>query len=193
MIGWVKNLVWPKWLAPVLLLVIFAGLMFKAYSFGIEVEHGRNAVTENAKIAALGEKVLALQNQKHELEQKRVKDMADLTLKFNQEIQKNEAKANAVISDVRTGALKLRIPAQVHTTACAGAATTTGNIASRGDAETSAELSQQSAEFLISQASLADQITEQLSACQAILVADRKSQLNTGLTSNTNLTGDLND
>jgi len=84
MIGWVKNLVWPKWLAPVLLLVIFAGLMFKAYSFGIEVEHGRNAVTENAKIAALGEKVLALQNQKHELEQKRVKDMADLTLKFNQ-------------------------------------------------------------------------------------------------------------
>ncbi len=193
MIGWIKNLVWPKWLTPVLLLVIFAGLMFKAYSFGIEVERGRNAVIENAKIAALGEKVLALQNQKHELEQKRVKDMADLTIEFNQEIKKNEAKANAVISDVRTGALKLRIPAKVHATVCAGTSTTTGTSASRGDAETSAELSQQSAEFLISQASLADQITEQLSACQAILVADRKSQLNTGLTSNTNLTGDLND
>jgi len=174
---WFKTLVFPalpKWLMPVLLLAILVGMLFKAYSFGVDVERGRNAIAENAKVAALGERLLKLQNEKRDQEQKRVKDMAELTLKFNQETRKNEIKANAVIADLRAGALRLRIPTKMHPTDCAGGTSQAGASTSGSNAETTAELSQQSAEFLIGQARLADQVTEQLSACQAILIADRK-------------------
>ena len=170
---------WFPFIVLGLCLALWLGALYKAYSFGVSNERTRWQLVESKKMAALGEKIMQLNNKKYDIEQQRVKEMADLTANYQQEIKKNENKANAVLANVRAGAIKLRI-ATVRPASGAGAASQTGASIRIDSKETAAELSQQSAEFLIGQASAADQVVDQLTACQAQLLADRK----------TNLTGD---
>ena len=80
---------------------------------------------------------------------------------------------NIALDSVRSGAIRLSVPA---TCPPPGGNTEGGTTASAGgrDATTRAELSEQAARFLTSEASRADKIVEQLTACQAIVRADRR-------------------
>ena len=167
---------WFPLIAIGLCLALWLGAIYKGYSFGVKNERTRWELVESKKMAALGEKIMQLNNKKYDIEQQRVKEMADLTANYQQEIKKNESKANAVLANVRAGAIKLRI-ATVRPASCAGAGSETGASIRIDSKETTAELSQQSAEFLIGQASAADQVVDQLTACQAQLLADRNVNL----------------
>lgn len=191
-LSWFSSFKLPFWVGPVLLLALYAFTMSKVYDAGVDAERGRHALEENTKIAALGERIITLQNQKHELEQKRVKDLDALTLNFQEKIKNVETKSNDAISAVRAGTLKLRIPIKVYATDCAGGASPAGTIASGVVGDGNAELSERASEFLIGQANKADKVVAALQLCKAIAIADRKTQLNTTSNISTQLTGELN-
>lgn len=175
---WFKSLALPKlpqWLVPLLVVVVFFSLLLKAYHFGVAVEHGRNAAAENARVAALGEKVLQLQTEKIETEKRRARDMQALALNHQQELKQHEQNARNALAAYRSGAVSLRIPAKVQPAVCAGFPAAAGITSGGGDAVAGAELSESAAEFLISEAARADAIVAQLNACQAIIQQDRSN------------------
>ena len=77
-------------------------------------------------------------------------------------------KKDAVIADLRAGTLRLRLPSDVPGTSTPAA------TSCRGDGASGSELPRSAAEFLVSEATRANEVAEQLQACQAILRADRK-------------------
>lgn len=173
LVNFMQNIAMPNWLAP-MLLVLILGVSIASYRFGVDVERGRNAVNENAKLAQLGEKLLTLQNQKHDLESLRVKEMKNITLKYEERLKDVEVNASNALAAVRAGALKLRIPTQVHAADSHRASGTVGASITLDHAKADAELSDAAAEFFISEASRADQVVEQLNACQTQVDSDRK-------------------
>lgn len=174
-LNFLKNLVMPPWIAPLLAALLIGALFYTTYSLGVDNERTRWQGLESKKLVAANQKILDLHNQKYDLEQLRVKDAMDLTLKFNQEMKQNEDNANAVIADLRAGARKLRIatvrPAGGDCTTSQASATVSG-----AEPTISAELSQDAAEFLVTQASRADEVTLLFNRCQAQLVKDREPQ-----------------
>ena len=76
-------------------------------------------------------------------------------------------KKDAVIADLRAGALRLPIPASVP-----GAGETAASACER-TLGTTAEFLRQVVETAVSEASRADAVVLQLQACQAVLLADR--------------------
>lgn len=158
---------------PYLVTGIAAGfLLYGIYSMGVEAERSRWQVSENKKLVEANQKILDLQNQKYDLEQKRVKDLADLTAKTNQEIKDREDKANAVIAKLRAGAIKLRVAA-VRTADC-GSTTSETSTPVTGDEDTyQAELARQSSEFLINRAKEHDKVIISFNSCIEQLHKDR--------------------
>jgi len=86
-------------------------------------------------------------------------------------LKEQENAYTRAIGVARLGGLRI---GTVGTPACADPVPATSAGTTGRDGETRAELSPDAAEFLIGEASRADKIVEQLNACQAVLVQDRK-------------------
>jgi hypothetical protein len=78
------------------------------------------------------------------------------------------------IAAVRAGARKLRDPGATTRCPVRSDAAQAGPGAGERDGEAGGELSPAAAEFLLGEASRANAIVEQLTACQAIVIEDRK-------------------
>jgi competence protein ComGC len=158
---------------PYLVTCIAAGfLLYGIYSMGVDAERSRWELAENKKLVEAKQKILDLQNEKYDLEQKRISDLAELTAIHNQEIKDREDKANAVIAKLRAGTLKLRISA-VRPADCGSAASEVSTPDGGVEETYRAQLTTGASEFLITRFKERDQLAISFNTCIEQLHKDR--------------------
>ncbi len=180
----------PWWLKPLLLLIVLAVFGWWAYDYGVDAERARWQAVENEKIIAANTKILALQNEKYDLEQKRVADVANRTAQLKKEMKDHAEKANAVLAAVRADNLRLRVKAMRtaggdgstgQTCATVAGADNAGAPGLSGEpAGVFVELTPEYAGYFIGRASRADQLALKFNKCIEQLAADRASNLTQG-------------
>ena len=92
------------------------------------------------------------------------------------ELANEQKQRDADVAAVNSGLIKLRDKYAACSTATRRSETSSATASSGvGNAEAGAELSKEFTQFLLGEANRADQIVKQLTACQAIVVADRNA------------------
>lgn len=189
-----KGFVWTALLPYVGLFAALAlGLWYAVstvYEKGEKAERLKWEATQ-AKLAEDSTKaVLELKAENHALEKSRYEYAANLTASLNNRIKQNENDGNRVIDTVRTGDIKLRVSTK-SAAVCDSGASGIGASLSRDNGASGAELSDEAAQFFITEAIRANRVVLQLTACQAQLSKDRDKLINAFSTSNPQSTGDL--
>ncbi|WP_306602530.1 lysis system i-spanin subunit Rz [Azonexus sp.] len=168
----------PVWIPIVLILVLFAGLGFAIYGYGlVQFEQGKKAERttwqqrENAELTAANARILELTAEARQAEQGHAAALAKASATYQENLQHEKATRDRTIADLRSGALRLRIELASRETAGGGAAGEGESSAGRCDGETHGELSPAAAEFLVDLASEADDVVHQLNAAQAVIAA----------------------
>lgn len=109
-----------------------------------------------------------------EQERKLEAELASLMSKFRKEIANVQAQRDRDVAAARSGALRLRLPASVCADSLAYGPPAPGSPG--GDGASGTYLPQQITSDLFSLANDADAVVAQLTACQAIVKADRSLQ-----------------
>lgn len=172
--------IWAKALAIVALVVaaLAAVSMYNAWLIGIgkTTERAEWLKRDNAALAAANARIKTLTDQARDKEQLHAAALVTASTQYQKDLSHEKATKDSVIADLRTGARRLRIElAATHAAAGSGAAEA-GPSPGRCDGATTAELSESAAEFLVGLASEADEVVHQLTACQAVVTADRQIQ-----------------
>lgn len=149
-------------------LALATGTFFYGRSVGIDkvesVWQAREAKI-NAEMAiaiqAAGAKTLAVERASAE----RIAAVSTTYQRKLKEKDREKATALAIAGGLRIGT--------TGPSSCGDTVSSTGSSPSGRDGETRSRLSQHSAEFLVGEASRADKVVEQLSACQTIIEKDR--------------------
>jgi hypothetical protein len=155
-------------------LLIAFGLVFGIYHKGVTDERADWELKENKKLVAANQEILDLKNQKYDLEQTHRQDMRKAKDAFTKEINDVQTQASMAMDLYRTGAIKLSIPT-VRTSSCESGTAGAGVSLSGSDGATRSELSGSAVEFLIGEATRADEVVAQLNICQAELLATHKA------------------
>jgi len=149
------------------------------YRAGMNAERNAWLARDNAQLRSANARIAQLQAQARAQEQVHGTAMAAAAAQFEKDLHDVRTQKDGVIADLRSGRLRLRVPVVAAASAACGAggaSTEAGAGAAGGDGEARAELSAAAAEFLVSFASEADAVVRQLSACQAVVAADRELQ-----------------
>ncbi|MEX8520031.1 MAG: lysis system i-spanin subunit Rz [Leptothrix sp. (in: b-proteobacteria)] len=115
--------------------------------------------------------VIATESMKvYEAENRHRKEMDQLAVMHMRNLDDVKAQHAAALAALRTGGLRLTVPA----TGCLGsAASGFAATAAGGDAAPRTGLSEEAGEFLVNLAADADEVVVQLQACQAVVLEDR--------------------
>lgn len=132
----------------------------------------QRALTEQA---AADTKYKALETRYRLTEQDSARTLAATSAAYQKDLQNAKIKNDAVVAGIRAGAVRLRDPGTrpVCTGGSAPDSATPGAVGHNGP--TTGELSHELAEFLTSEAGRADDIVRQLTACQAVILDDRRA------------------
>lgn len=169
----IGKLVIPPWLFPLIIGLSVGYAIYQIFDFGVKTERSRWEQLELIRKADADIKILALTNEKHAIEQQRIKDRDDLTADHNERLKANEDKYNAFVTNVRSGTIKLRVAAAVRPSDCGSPTTEVSSIATGTEAETSCELAGGVTEALGLFAKRKDEITISFNRCVEQLAADR--------------------
>jgi hypothetical protein len=153
--------------------VLVAGAGLKGYGLGkdhVRAEYAARDLQQANENAAFAQKINEGRRVK---EQGWAKDLAAVSAHYQGRLTDAEAKTTLALNAIRSGSVRLRDPGAKPET-CRGSGSGITAPAGRRDGSTTGELSRLASEFLYSEAARADRHTEQLSACQAALLADRK-------------------
>jgi hypothetical protein len=157
-------------------LLIIAAVAIGLYGWG---RHDGAAITSaawerreagiNAKTA---ERIQGLNALNRQLEQLHAQDLARISAAYQDQLRKHDNEKDRALAALRARTLQLSIPARCP----AGGSGSSEAPAGAGgrDAAARAELSPEAAGFLIGEATRADKIVDQLTACQAIVNRDRR-------------------
>lgn len=153
----------------VIALGIISTFMFGYHQGGASVR--ADWMAHEADVNAQQAKAIADANERvRAIERKHALVIADITDNFQRQLkEKDDEKNTAIASMLANG---LYVNAECPT--CGNATGGTSTCKPTGSREKRVRLSNKDAEFLIRIASEADQVVEQLSACQAILKGERK-------------------
>ena len=171
-------------LLNLLVWLIFAAIIGLAMYWGANrlIETGKTrqrleqAQTENAAMAAANDRIVKLQSEVRQKEAVYAAAVNAIQTKFVKDLQHEKARHDSTVAALRSGALRLRIPVACPDGAGGSGTAAPGPGTVGRDGETRAELSVQASEFLVGLASEADEVVHQLTACQAVVIADRKQQ-----------------
>lgn len=170
----------PAWVEALLFVVLVTAACAAIYFVG-RADGGADTNAawqsrENTTLQKANARIVELEEDARRREATHAQDMAAAAAQYQKEKAHVEADRDRTIADLRSGALRLRIPIAA---ACAGTvggtAAAPGAGAGRSDDPTTAELSAAAAEFLVGLAAEADAVVNQLTACQAVVIADRKA------------------
>lgn len=190
MIKWLEDLVIPNWLQSLLIYLVIIGLIFgvvySIYDFGVSNEHERNVAADNAEIAQYGQQIIDLQSRIREQELANVMAINTLTTEYEKRLTNANIEKNNALRDVKSGARKLRITTQTSVQTSGDSAAKISTIAPPVT-ESSAELSQSAAEFLIGFASECDATAEKLNLAIDIATQDRSANVVAGAVMNTSI------
>ena len=162
-----------------LALAAFHGHGKQQYQAGQQDERSTWLQRDNDALRQANRRISTLQQEAREQEWAHGLAMDGIANQHQKDLNDARAEKDRVIADLRARNLRLRIP--VVTTASAacrggGAGSEAGPSTGQRDGETTAELSGAAAEFFVGLASEADDVARQLSACQAVVIADRQQQ-----------------
>lgn len=151
---------------------LLIGGLYTAYHHGVTTttDHYKAIIAEADK--AHSDEVISLNKKVSQTEHKAALDMAAIDQRHQEIIKHEKEIADATLASYRAGTLRLRNEFQAHIIADSGlpsAATST----SKCDAACTGGLQPAHVEFLVSEASRANQVTLQLSKCQDVVRADR--------------------
>ncbi len=168
---------WVKSLVILLLSALLVGMFLyygqQQFGLGKKAERAEWLARETEQITAANLKIKSMEENYRQQEQDAATAIAVISSQHQRELHHVKADKDRVITDLRSGAYRLRIPV-------ASAINTYGDNPSQAapatncrDGEARAELSGAAAEFLVGLASEADEVVVQLGACQAVINADR--------------------
>lgn len=168
-----------KWLAALNPWVILAAVvalgaaLTGAFFYGSSVGEAKSEVKWQKReldINAESEKKLAAANARVlAAERKSAGAVAEISKAYQAKLLENENAKDRAIASARAGGLHVT----TKRSSCGNAVPEVGPGPVRRDGEAVAELSDESAEYFIAEAVRADKIVEQLTACQALVIADR--------------------
>lgn len=174
----------PFWVKAVALAGLLAAVLYEIDDYG-QVQFARGETVEraawvsrdNTALRRANARIKAMEEHARAQEREHANDMAAAAASYQEDLKHEQATKDRVIADLRRGDRRLRVP--VVAAVCAPAAGGSGAAAAGAgaagrDGETRAELSFQAAEFLVGLTNEADAVAIQLTACQAVVTADRK-------------------
>lgn len=174
---WSSDLILSKWLIAIgcllLLLASYGGVYYAGKAKGEQAEQAICSAAESATLAQNGEALLAITTQYRDLERQSALKMSALKDDYERKINDEKIVASHMLASVAAGTKLLSIPIKKSMPACSGSAASINTITPSPAGETSAELSQSSAEFLINFARECDATAEKLNAVIDIAKADR--------------------
>ena len=145
---------------------------------------GEYAIRDRQAQEAADKRLQAALLRVREAERKSAEDVAAVAVKLEKEKNDAAKRAQKVISDLHTGVLALRVQLDTRGAdpgsggspgeAGARAGQRDGGPGSRLPQPVAGTLSRADSEFLIAEASRADEVVSQLQACQAVILADRE-------------------
>jgi prophage endopeptidase len=136
-------------------------------------ERGVWQARANAELASANAKILQLSAEVRATEQRHASELDQVAAEYEKEKAHVAAQTDFVIAGLRAGGLRLRDPYTPAIPAGGDPAGQATPATSGGNGGTGGELSEQTSEFLIGEASRADEIVKQLQACQAVVRSDR--------------------
>lgn len=167
-----------------LVIVLLSGLLIGAFyaygqqQFGLGEKAERTAWLDrdNAALNKANDRIKELEDNYRAKEREHAQDMATASAKYQEDLKHEKAAKDRAVADLRSGALRLRIPVTCPEGAGGSTTAAPGTSTTGRDGETRAELSVQASEFFVGLTSEADEVVLQLTACQAVVIADRKQQ-----------------
>ena len=169
---------WVKLLGAVLLVAAVSGAIYaygqQQFGLGEKAERTAWLTRENTTLTKANARIKELEDQARAREREHAQDMAAASAKYQEDLKHEKAAKDRVIADLRSGALRLRIPVTCPNAAGGSGTAAPGSGTVGRDGETRAELSVEASEFLVGLASEADEVVHQLTACQVVVSADRK-------------------
>ncbi len=177
LIAILRRIPWQAWAALAVVVAFFGWLHVHDEAIGDEVRAERNAYWKGEQEKMLQEAADRLAKAieaAREQERKLEAELASLMSKFRKEIANVQAQRDRDVAAARSGALRLRLPASVCADSLAYGPPAPGSPGSDGSSGT--YLPQQITSDLFSLANDADAVVAQLTACQAIVKADRSLQ-----------------
>lgn len=171
---------WAKPLGAVLLMAAVLGAIYaygqQQFGLGEKAERTAWLNRENTALTKANTQIKALEDKYRAQEQKHAQDMAAASAKYQEDLMHEKDTKDRVIADLRSGALRLRVPVTCPDGAGGSGTAAPGPSTIGRDGETRAELSISASEFLVGLANEADQVVRQLTACQAVVFSDRQAQ-----------------
>lgn len=138
---------------------------------GARAERVDFQATENAELRAANAKINELTSTALKNQAEHDTTLADLATHYEGEMSDEKTKHEAAIAAVRRGYRLHDSGAKCPSGSAAGTAVTASG---GGDGQTEAELSGEASEFLLGEASRANEVVHQLELCQAVVIEDRR-------------------
>lgn len=174
--NWLMGFILPSWakylITYLLMFALIIGCIWSIYHCGVLDERERNAAIEGEKVAKYGQQILELQTKNRELERASVIKVNELTVNYEKRINDAKTKTESALRRVATGAIKLRIATKNSAQAC-GNNTAEAGTPAPAVTESTAELSDAAAGFLINLVKECDTTAEKLNLAIDIARADR--------------------
>lgn len=146
---------------------------WKAYRLGQDNVRAEYAARDLQQAAAAAAAYKATEEKYRAKEQAAAQALAQVSGDYERKLTDAQGKTRIAMDAIRSGSLRLRDPG-AKPQACGSSAASPAASASERDGPTAGQLSGAAADFLLTIAAEADRNTLQLTACQAVVAADRK-------------------
>lgn len=157
--------------AAIVGLVALGAAGFQGYRIGADHVRAQYAARDLAAVTEAAALTQATQEKYRAQEQAHSKAVAQIATDYQGRLTDAQAKTAIALNAIRSGSVRLRDPGAQ---ACSDTAPGAAAAPSRSDSASDGELSGTTAEFLVSLAAEADSVVLQLSACQSVVISDRK-------------------
>ena len=144
---------------------------YEGYSLGADHVRAEYAARDLAQANEAAAALKATQDKYRAIEQEQAQSLAKVSTDYQKRLTDAQAKTALALNTIRANGLFDR--SAKPQADCRGTAETAASTNGR-DGASGSRLSDKFAEFLISEAARADAYTLQLTACQAVLTAERK-------------------
>ena len=161
------------WLIGAIALALIGGTAYvTGRSDGRKVERTEWQAKENKAIIDVQTELAKVQLEKDTIERNAQKALVAASETYQKGLKNEQVRKDKVIADLRAGVIRLRDPGTSYTLS-KDTLPGVGATAGRCDGETGGKLSDELTTYLVTEANRADNIANQLTACQAVITADR--------------------
>lgn len=165
-------------IALAILILILATKYYNwAYRNGVTDERLAWQTRENDELVQAKSKISELTNKAREDENKNSENLATISTYYEEVLKNEKIKTEKVIADINNGVVRLRdkYATTSKQTTCSSGTSETSTTTSERNGQTGGELSTTASTFLYQLTGESDQIVEQLTACQNVIIENQRA------------------